>query len=1054
MRRPNTYTLQLVLLVLFSTLAAKLADAAWARRHGSASPSFPSSVSDRSNKEGAKRSAVTTTFIDLLSSDERFSEFLHTVQRLRMVIPLNRIRNATLLVPTNEALRRYRKKHAGDSTHITGLVYQGVTDDQAWYHLISDRAVIPEDLVRGEMVWESFSKPWDDGAPASILDSSTDEDKDDGDGDGDGDGKDRSDSIMLKTWISSDYRVLANGVPVLAQTYSCNAGTVYMIDGLMDLPPTIQGVLQQQQTAMAAGVPGPSDKETSAPAEGSDFSFIERLVSAAGWSHILDMAGNSKEARRMHTLWAFDNRAFGAAFNYVERAYLLYGAEFAKDDDELHRAALEDTRGLASAYVSPGLISIARLGVGEHKVPGFQGSAGATVIVEQDPSSNGLSARVNGQLISTKDIVAVNGMVHSLGQVARPDGLEFTPLKALIGLNATMFVRLLKDTGLSHYIDGTKPDRELTLLVPTNRAMEDAFGYDLGDDEDEAVTNSGYADKSSLLLGSPREQQREWALYHIADGMNGIDELAENPLLRTKLATKLTDGKSQVVKAQVDMAFGVSSKHVSFNGADNILSEPLVVGNAVIYLLSSPMPTPPNMINALVQDLDLSLFVAAMGASHIVDELQQEQGVTVLAPVTNSFTSMGLLWAYLSLPGDLDARTDLGRLVKSHVLTSVVYSDEVPMHTDGSASALTVETLNGNKVGLYRTPHGMFVVSEDAESLTYLSSLPGGRPTQDSVSNSLSRISDSSALKVVKNDILLRTGVAHVLGSGLILPSNVEITSAKLLRGMKAHIFTDLLERFNLTYVLEDPRSVSKGKPVKSVRSGLTARSSDNIPDDMPQSDVVGYSLLVPSDKSWRENAAYRELVRRDHDEMSIADDEENPWRNTTTADIVHYLDMLVRIHIIPITDPSAHKPASVFSSSSRRDPSDGHHLPQAKLALADRKTYPTLLESVKLRAHEFATDRFSLQLDDVPFYQSPGGAPFVSLATVIRSGYARTGAVFEIDAALKLPPEDMGGPGGWKRFAWNAAVWLTGIGMGSGLLGVSGFWVRQWWTRTDYQSL
>ncbi|KAJ2373322.1 hypothetical protein IW150_003682, partial [Coemansia sp. RSA 2607] len=676
------------------------------------------------------------------------------------------------------------------------------------------------------------------------------------------------------------------------------------------------------------------------------------------------------------------------------------------------------------------------------------------VVVEEGADGGGLSARIDGQQIGTSDIVARNGIVHGLDKVDRPDDLLFTPQKALIGLNATMFVRLLKDTGLGDYIDGTKPDRKLTLLVPTNRAMEDAFGYDLDDGDDENLAyntsadnrdeyNKGtlsplYAESERFLKRSPRERQREWAQYHIADGMHGIDELAAHPLLRTKLASEWTDNKAQVVKAQVDKAYSGTSSHVSFNGADNILNEPLVIGNTVIYLLSSPMATPPNMINALIQNLDLSLFVAAMGASHIVDEVQQEKGITVLTPVTNSLTSMGLVWSYLSLPGDTDARTDLSRLVKSHILTEIVYSDEVPLQNDETAGKVTAKTLNGNKVSMYRTPHGMYVVPEDAGSVSAI--LPKQQTRRrysrsNDVVGRLSQISDSTDLKVSETDILLRTGVAHVLDRGLILPSNVEITSTKLLRGMKAHIFAELLERFNLTYVLKDPRSVSS--------VGTTASSSDDIPGDDSDNDAIGYSLLVPSDKSWRENPAYRELVRRDRDEVSVFGEDDNPWRNSTTADIVHYLDMLVRLHIIPITETSTHPGAS-----------DGHNLPESKLMLADRKTYPTMLENVRLRAHEFATDRFSVQLDNVPFYQSPGGAPFVSLATVVRSGYARTGAVFELDAALKLPPEDIGGPGGWKKFAWNAAVWLTGIGMGSGMLGVSGYWVRQWWTRSDYQAL
>ncbi|KAJ1946185.1 hypothetical protein GGF37_001312 [Kickxella alabastrina] len=622
------------------------------------------------------------------------------------------------------------------------------------------------------------------------------------------------------------------------------------------------------------------------------------------------------------------------------------------------------------------------------------------------------------------------GIVHTVDKVALPAALAFTPQKMLVGLNATMFVRLLKDTGLGDYIDGTQPARKLTLLVPNNRAMEDAFGYDLGDEDDS-------------LAKSPRDRQREWALYHVADGQSGVAELRRSPLLRTKLAADWTAGNPQVVKALVDRA------QVSFNGADNILPEPLVVGNTTIYLLSSPMPTPPGLINALIQDLDLSLFVAAMGASHVVDEIQREHGITVLAPVTGSFTSLGLVWAYLSLPGDSDARADLSRLVKSHILNRPVYSDEVPLHTDSSANTLMVQTLNGNNVGLYRTAHGMFAVPDQQSG-----AVPGALAlalaqarTQGGKYRSLLSVADANTLKISETDLLLRTGVAHVLGQGLILPANVEITSSKLLRGMRAHIFADLLERFNLTYVLEDPRIPADAAAATSiVENATTGRSSRSrgIPDsDDGGSDgngIVGYSLLVPSDKSWRENAAYRELVRRDHDELTVGDDE-NPWRNSTTGDIVHYLDMLVRLHIMPIIDTSASRPT--------------HGVPESKLMLADRKTYPTLLGNVKLRVYEFANDRFSIQLDNLPFYQSPGGTPFVSFATVVRSGYARSGAVFELDTALRLPPDDeSGGPGGWKRFAWNSLVWITGIGMGSGLLGVSGYWVRQWWTRSDYQSL
>ncbi|KAJ2759290.1 hypothetical protein IWQ56_005776, partial [Coemansia nantahalensis] len=345
------------------------------------------------------------------------------------------------------------------------------------------------------------------------------------------------------------------------------------------------------------------------------------LLAAAGWSDVLGSAddgggGGGDRLPQMHTVWAFTNAAFGAQFSYAERAYLLYGAAFAAGDEELRRDAIEDTRMLAARYVSAGPISLSRLGAGTH-----------------------------------------TGVVHGVEAVERPADLVLSPQKALVGLNATVFVRLIRDAGLGDYIDGTRPDRKLTLLAPTNGAMADGFDYEPDDDAREV------AGPAARL---PRDRQREWAQYHIVDGQYGVEELARHPLVRTMLATSWTDHKAQVVKAHVDAALSPLAKRVSFNGADNILPEPAVVGNTTIYLLSEPMPTPPRLVNALIQNLDLSLFVAAMGASGTAGEIQQWPGATVLAPVASAFTSLGLMWSYLSLPGDSDARGDLGRLIRAH----------------------------------------------------------------------------------------------------------------------------------------------------------------------------------------------------------------------------------------------------------------------------------------------------------------------------------------------------------------------------------------------------
>ncbi|KAJ2784481.1 hypothetical protein H4R18_001103 [Coemansia javaensis] len=949
------------------------------------------------------------TFVDLLSSSARFSGFLHTAQRLRMVLPLNRLRNATMFVPTNEAMERYWREHGQGAAQVAGSVYRGVSDAQAWYHVVGEGVLGAQDLARGAMVWESLSRPGP-AAPAPAPGNST------------------APGIMVKTQVADGGHVTINGVPVHTQTYTCAAGNVYLVGGMLEIPPTILELLQGM-----------------APAASRDarhaYDAMEKLLAVAGWSDVL---GGTAEPALAHTVWAFSNAAFSSLFAFAERAYLLHGAEFAADDDELRRIAVEDVRTVASRYVSPGAVSLLRLGEGTHTVRGFGRDAQLTVVMDE----GGAAGSVDGQPIRQPDLVASNGVVHGIGEMRRPDGLAFSPQKALVGLNATAFVRLLKDAGLDSYIDGTRPDRRLTLLAPSNSAMRDVLDYDPDGDGDGDGMRRGPSAAAAAAAAAPRERLREWAQYHIVDGQYAVGDLARSDgssaLLRTMLAGAWTGRKAQVVKAQVEAGWRPLAGHVSFNGADNILPEPAVVGNTTIYLLSSPMPTPPGMVGALIQNLDLALFVAAMGASGTADEIQKRPGVTVLAPVASAFTSLDLVWSYLSLPGDSDARGDLGRLIKAHVLTRPVYSDEIPLHTGGSADVLAVETLNGNTVRLHRTPHGIVVEADQAEH----PSLARGRAPADTAASRLSRIADSRGLRVSEPDMLLKTGVAHVLERGLMLPRNVDITHAKLLRGMRAHAFVDLLKRLNLTRVLEDPRAPPAGP---GPGPGL---DGDGDGDGTPPERIVGYSLLVPSDKSWAENAAYRELVRRDHGDSEAApaadDDAGNPWRNSTTTDIVHYLDRLVRLHIIPVTEAAA----GAGPVGDGDDDDDDGRLPANRLLLADRKSYPTLLEDVRLRAHEFASDRFSLQLEGAPFYQPPGGAPFVSVVTVVRSGIARTGAVFELDTLLRLPPVSPGGPGGWRQVAWSAAVWLTGIGMGSGLLGVSGYWVRQWWTRADYQSL
>ncbi|KAJ2391262.1 hypothetical protein GGI23_005452 [Coemansia sp. RSA 2559] len=268
-----------------------------------------------------------------------------------MVLPLNRIRNATMFVPTNDAIKKYRKEHEHGPAATADNVYGGVTDRQAWYHLIADGIIDRQTLAARTMLWESYSYPVE-GRPAFGTDG-------------------LSHGIMLKTKVDSNTTQLAvNGVPVLEGTFSCEAGSAFLIDGVLEIPPTILDILHEMTPSQAHNqrrqiVRGDDEDDASSTGE---YSFVEKLLSAAGWHAVLDTPkGATNESAAMHTLWAFDNRAFSTSFNFAERSYLLHGPIFAADDQDLLDESIKDTQAVAARYLSTGPISVARLGEGKHE---------------------------------------------------------------------------------------------------------------------------------------------------------------------------------------------------------------------------------------------------------------------------------------------------------------------------------------------------------------------------------------------------------------------------------------------------------------------------------------------------------------------------------------------------------------------------------------------------------------------------------------------------------------------------------------------------------------
>ncbi|KAJ1901231.1 hypothetical protein LPJ81_003786, partial [Coemansia sp. IMI 209127] len=193
-RRIALLLVAILLQALLFTASANETASSGARAPENSSSWVNSKTEEPGSDSGSDEGRYPVTFIDLLSSDEQFSEYLHIVQRLRMVISLNRVRNATMFVPTNDAIKKYRKEHEHGPVATADNVYGGVTDRQAWYHLIADGIIDRQTLAARTMLWESYSHPVEDRLASGA------------------DGP--SHGIMLKTKVDSNTTQLAvNGVP-------------------------------------------------------------------------------------------------------------------------------------------------------------------------------------------------------------------------------------------------------------------------------------------------------------------------------------------------------------------------------------------------------------------------------------------------------------------------------------------------------------------------------------------------------------------------------------------------------------------------------------------------------------------------------------------------------------------------------------------------------------------------------------------------------------------------------------------------------------------------
>ncbi|KAF9978154.1 hypothetical protein BGZ73_003535 [Actinomortierella ambigua] len=376
------------------------------------------------------------------------------------------------------------------------------------------------------------------------------------------------------------------------------------------------------------------------------------------------------------------------------------------------------------------------------------GSSGVSTIEGQDLVVLNVDNKlmVDNAEVVQRDILASNGVIHTVSRPLLPSSLVWTAAKYLIGSNATHFVQALRDAHLDRYIDD--PNASYTIFAVR--------------DEDEP--ESFWSSLASVGSGSSRDLLQ----YHIVRGQLTLDDLKDGQLLKTELSTFELNEHAQRSKLTIQQSR--RQKHMFLNGVE-IVGEPLQMGKSMIYFISRPLELPPKLVKAMKFDGSLSLYSKALTETGLGRRLSDARGVTVFAPNDAAWEGLGVVSNYLMAKSSAEQLEQvLWYTVGSHVL----YSSDIKQ----------------GRTKLKTAADEILVLEKAKDDVIYV-----GEGQVDQYAPISGR--------VVQRDLLVDSGVIHKVSS-VALPPSLEITLYNVLQGAGTHTFLSAFESANITRILKD----------------------------------------------------------------------------------------------------------------------------------------------------------------------------------------------------------------------------------------------------------
>ncbi|TBU62070.1 FAS1 domain-containing protein [Dichomitus squalens] len=579
------------------------------------------------------------TILDALNNDSDYRSLIKLLQVSKLIPTLNKLNEATLFAPTNDAISRHAAsnslwQHAlrEDTAELHDNLHLRLRQ-QLFYHLLNytlphlpteqtpqqhNTSLYPRDTTEPPTREPPPNPPW---MPIPNGTLGTDPQRL------------RLSARDSTLWAGVD-SFGNGGAKIVKDSVNTSNGLLLGLDEVLEMPPDLATVISRH--------PG--------------LTYFHKILTP----ELTNFLNHTPTL----TLFLPVDDAWNA-LDPLERLYLE--SEFASDDLtrilNMHAVLLEDrTVKWSDSFES------------QVELPTIDGPA--LKIVPTDSK-----IKVSDAEIVERDIYASNGVLHTVNSLLLPpDALQLTPEKYLLALNCTEFVSLIHSVDLGHMINDM--EATYTILAPRDDVIK-IFGRD-------------------ELPHRGSEELKRFLQYHFIPGKWSPKKFENGMLVETALEEAGLAGGRQVMNVEVDEKKGSQAKAIRFAGA-GVMGEQVEPNNTntVIYFISHPVTPPADVLETALPNLEFSSFIAAIFSTNLGEELKTTPKTTLLLPPNGAFKRLGLLVSNHLLSSS--AKADLERVIRHHTLLGVDYANALVNGSTRTFRTLEGSDVAVDRVGANRT---------------------------------------------------------------------------------------------------------------------------------------------------------------------------------------------------------------------------------------------------------------------------------------------------------------------------------------------------------------